>query len=58
MDALFGLPRKKMAGVSYREPLYADLLFCEQSVVDQFVARSEPVKKVPDVSIGIIAALL
>lgn len=56
MDALFGLPRKKMAGVSYREPLHGDLLFCDQSQVDQFVAdsetskRSQSSKREPDVS--------
>ena len=50
MDALFGLPRKKMAGVSHRQPLHGSLLFCEQSLVDQFVADSEPSKRVPGVS--------
>ena len=49
MDALFGLPRKKSAGVSYRDPLYKDLLFCDQSEVDQFVAESEQSKSTPNV---------
>ena len=39
MDALFGLPRKKSAGVSYREPLHDDLFFSYQSTVDQYVAE-------------------
>lgn len=39
MDALFGLPRKKSAGMSYRGPLHADLFFYQQSSVDQYVAE-------------------
>ena len=39
MDALFGLPRKKSVGVSYREPLHGDLFFSYQSTVDQYVAE-------------------
>lgn len=38
MDALFGLPRKKSAGLSYRHPLYRDLHFLDQEVVDQYVS--------------------
>ena len=41
MDALFGLPRKKSAGVSYRGPLHGELFFSPQSEVDEFVADSE-----------------
>lgn len=37
MDAVFGLPRKVSAGMSHRDPLHGELLFCEQSIVDQFV---------------------
>lgn len=50
MDALFGLPRKKSAGVSYRDPLHCDLLFCNQSEVDEFVAESVSSKRAPNVS--------
>lgn len=38
MDALFGLPRKKSAGVSYREALHGNLFFCDQVALDQFVS--------------------
>ncbi len=40
MDALFGLPRKKSAGVSYRAPLHADLFFKDQLSVDEFVDKN------------------
>ena len=40
MDALFGLPRKKSAGVSHRGPLLGELFFLDQSEVDQFIALS------------------
>ena len=44
MDALFGLPRKKSAGVSYRDPLHGCLFFHNQSAVDEFVAESKQLK--------------
>lgn len=44
MDALFGLPRKKAAGVSHRDPLHGEIFFCEQSLVDQFVEDSSRTK--------------
>lgn len=37
MDAIFGLPRKKSSGTSYREPLHAGIFFEDQSKVDEFV---------------------
>lgn len=37
MDALFGLPRKKSAGVSLRQPLHGMLFFEGQDEVDTFV---------------------
>ena len=40
MDALFGLPRKKSAGVSYRDPLMGELFCFDQTEVDQFIALS------------------
>ena len=39
-DALFGLPRKKAAGSSYRSPLHGALMFGDQNSVDEFVAMS------------------
>jgi hypothetical protein len=44
LDALFGLPRKKSAGVSYRGPLHGELFFYEQSPVDQFLIECENLK--------------
>ena len=38
MDALFGLPRKKSAGVSHRDPLLKDVFFYDQLEVDRFVS--------------------
>ncbi len=57
MDALFGLPRKKSAGVSFRNPLHADLVFCDQFSVDQFVAESNTKKTTPTVSKLIIVII-
>ena len=50
MDALFGLPCKKAAGVSHRDPLHEDLFFCQQSDVDQFLAESAKQKASSNVS--------
>lgn len=36
-DALFGLPRKKSAGSSVRQPLHGDNIFYTQEHVDKFV---------------------
>ena len=44
MDALFGLPRKKSAGTSYREPLLKDVFFNDQSLFDEFLADSGKTK--------------
>lgn len=44
LDALFGLPRKKSAGTSVRQPIHGDIFFCDQSGVDEFVNNSQPVK--------------
>ena len=44
IDALFGLPRKKAAGISYREPLLGNVYFGNQSAVDQFVNESGKAK--------------
>ena len=37
MDAVFGLPRKKSAGVSFQPPLHKDLFFLDQGEVDELV---------------------
>lgn len=50
IDALFGLPRKKSAGTSYREPLLGNLYFGNQSSVDQFVNESVKAKSQSEVS--------
>lgn len=52
MDAVFGLPRKKAAGISHRGPLFGDLVYLDQSDVDQFVANYQK-----PVSIATVSAL-
>lgn len=49
MDALFGLPRKKSAGNSYRDALHGDLFFGDQAAVDEYVA-SNKTKKIDSAS--------
>ena len=49
IDGLFGLPRKKAAGVSHRRALQGDLFFCDQASVDEFVKKSSNTKTVPKV---------
>ena len=49
MDALFGLPRKKSAGKSYRDALHGDLFFGRQILVDEFVSNSTHEPKTPKV---------
>ena len=44
MDALFGLPRKKAAGVSYRPAVQGHLFFVEQSCVDEHVPGAKAQK--------------
>lgn len=44
MDALFGLPRKKSAGESYRSSLHGEIFFNEQTDVDIFVSESQRAK--------------
>ena len=51
MDALFGLPRKKAAGVSHREALHGHLFFGNQAAVDEYVASYKMAgRKAPKVS--------
>lgn len=45
MDALFGLPRKKAAGKSHRQPLHGNLFFANQQSVDEFVASTPKGRK-------------
>ena len=40
MDALFGLPRKKSAGQSFRKAIHGHLFFRDQSAVDEYVASA------------------
>ena len=37
MDGVFGLPRRKKAGISYRDSLHGHLFFADQMQVDHFV---------------------
>lgn len=46
MDALFGLPRKKSAGQSYRDPVNGHLLFYNQATVDEYVSTYQTSKQV------------
>lgn len=41
MDALFGLPRRKSAGQSHRQPLHGSLFFKDQHAVDEHVAGAK-----------------
>ena len=50
MDAIFGLPRKKVAGVSCEDPLFGSLFFSDQSSVDEFVSSYGNTKDTPSVS--------
>lgn len=45
MDALFGLPRKKSAGISHRTALHGDIFFASQPVVDEYVQSYSTEKK-------------
>ena len=53
MDALFGLPRKKSAGSSYRDALHGDLFFGSQAEVDEHVASYKN-QKIDNVSVIIL----
>ncbi len=46
LDGLFGLPRKKSAGVSHRKPVQGHLFFCDQQGVNEYVAAQSVLKKV------------
>ena len=41
MDALFGLPRKKISGISYREALHRNIFFANQTSVDETKSMSD-----------------
>ena len=45
LDALFGLPRNRAAGVSHRPALHGNLFFCNQDSVDEFVAETDDLKQ-------------
>lgn len=48
MDALFGLCRKKSAGISVRPPLFSGIFFEEQEAVDRFVKSYDASDRVMD----------
>lgn len=51
IDALFGLPRRKLAGQSHRNSLHGSLFFADQLLVDSFVENSQKAKiKIDQVS--------
>ena len=54
MDAIFGLPRKKSAGTSFRAPLHKELFFEDQSAVDQFIAEDSTRKSTIIVNVSLI----
>ncbi len=54
MDSLFGLPRKKSAGVSHRKPLFGNLFFHNQSEVDLFVSEYTCSKQGSNVSLHLV----
>ena len=56
MDGLFGLPRKKSAGTSYRKALHGHLYFHNQTDVDQFVIEAQQIASVSIDSLVYIAA--
>lgn len=45
MDALFGLPRKKSAGKSFRSALHGHIFLVSQPCVDEFVESSRTERK-------------
>ena len=45
MDALFGLPRRKSAGQSHRQPLHGHLYFRDQQALDEHVASIQQGQK-------------
>ena len=45
IDALFGLPGKKAAGQSVREPIHGHLFFGDQTSVDEFVSAATYAKQ-------------
>ena len=46
MDGIFGLTRKKSAGISHREPVHGPLFFCSQTVVDEYVNTNSIQQKI------------
>ena len=49
-----GLPREKSAGISYQSPLYGDLVFLDQSAVDQYVMDYSRLKHLNTVSVFVV----
>lgn len=48
VDAVFGLCRKRSSGASARLPLFSDLFFESQDIVDQFVMTYDAASHVAD----------
>ena len=48
MDALFGLCRKKSAGVSVRPPLFSRTFFEDQERVDEFITNYDSSDRIVD----------
>ena len=48
MDGLFGLCRKKKAGISMRPPLFGNLFFEDQQKVDAYVNNYNASDKMTD----------
>lgn len=48
IDALFGLCRKKSAGVSVRPPLFSNTFFEDQGRVDEFVTKYDSSDRIVD----------
>ena len=55
IDALFGLPRKKSAGISHRDAIHGDLYFGKQETVDEHVAMASQKQKKEPTSVCTIA---
>ena len=54
IDALFGLPRRKNAGRTHREPIQGHLWFLDQKSVDDFVDTSSTKSVIKSDDVGFI----
>ena len=51
MDALFGLPQKKSAGISFRDALHGNLFFGKQEVDEHIALAHQKYTKEPKICI-------